>query len=480
MSILIHSILFSSATFLSRILGLLRDVLFAKYFGASYLLDAYFIAIMFPFFLRKVFGEGAMSSAFVPLYSEINEKEKRDKFLSSVINGFSLIILGLVILIYFFPNIVIILFGSGSPSVTKNVAQKLVKITAPSIYFIFLWAIFYSIYNTKSKFFWPALTPAISNITIITGILLSYKFGILGPSYGFLLGTILMFLSLSRIFLKHKYYFTLEYFPYFIKYFLPAFAAMTVAQLNTIVDMNVVSYFGKGGISYLQYASRFYLLPYGLFAVSVSTVVLSKVSADRKNFVKHVNDALISTMLLTIPSSLGLIVLSKPIIRFFYEHGQFTSDDTKITSLVLIGYSIGLSFYAMYSTISRSFHGMKNMKIPLIATFIVSGTNVILDLILGFKYGPFGVALATSISGIIGLIFILSIVKTFPVKDLLKILISSLIMILVIQLTNFSSNKYWFLVQITIGIFVYLLCIFIFYKKSIWRFLIDRRQNNNS
>lgn len=475
MNILFNSILFSLATFFSRILGLFRDVLFAKFFGASFSLDAYFIAIMFPFFLRKVFAEGAMSSAFVPLYSEINESEKQDKFLSSIINGFSLLIFAILLLVYIYPDFVIILFGSGAPIKTKNLAKELVKITAPSIYFIFLWAVSYSIYNSKQKFFWPALTPAISNITIIIGIYLSQKHGIYGPSFGFLIGSILMFLSLSKKIFNHKYYFTFSYFPSFLKLFAPAFAAMTISQFNTIVDMNVVSYFGQGGISYLQYASRFYLLPYGLFAVSVSTVILSKISNDREKFSKHLKDALTTTMLLTIPSFFGLIFLSQPIIRFFYEHGEFTHADTKITSVVLIAYSIGLPFYAMYSTISRSFHAMKNMKTPFYATLIVSISNIVLDIILGLKYGPFGVALATSIAGIIGFIYLLSKIKIFPLLDFFKILFSSFIMSLSIIFTNFFQNEFWFLFQILIAISVYFLLILLFYKKSIWRFLIDRR-----
>ncbi|MDK2886490.1 MAG: putative peptidoglycan lipid flippase [Thermosipho sp. (in: thermotogales)] len=475
MNILFHSIFFSAATFISRILGLVRDVLFAKYFGASSILDAYFIAIMFPFFLRKVFGEGAMSSAFVPLYSEITEKEERDKFLSSVINGFSLIILLILLIVFIYPNSVVILFGSGAPIETKTLAKKLAKITAPSIYFIFLWAISYSIYNTKQKFFLPALTPAIANISIIFGILLSNKFGIYGPSFGFLLGNILMFISLSKKIFQHKYYFTLSYFPSFLKLFTPAFAAMTVSQFNTIVDMNVVSYFGKGGISYLQYASRFYLLPYGLFAVSVSTVILSKISNNREKYLEHLKEALISTMLLTIPSSLGLIFLSKPVIKFFYEHGEFSSNDTRITAIVLIGYVIGLPFYALYSTISRSFHAMKNMKTPFYATLIVSISNIVLDILLGLKYGPLGVALATSISGIIAFGYLLTKIKTFPIIDTLKIIFASFVMVLSIKYTNFSESEFWFFFQILIAIVVYFAVIFFFYRKSIWRFFIDRR-----
>ncbi|ANQ54472.1 membrane protein [Thermosipho sp. 1063] len=464
MSIFVSSILFSTATFFSRILGLFRDILFAKYFGVSYQLDAYFIAIMFPFFLRKVFGEGAMSSAFVPLYSE---KENKDMFLSSIINGFSIIIFLLLLFTYLFPAAFINLFGAGASIQTKELSKKLLLITAPAVYFIFLWSILYSILNTKDKFFWPALTPSLSNIAIIIGIFLSKKYGILAPTFGFLFGSILMFLSLIKSFFSHKYYFTLKYFPEFIKYFIPTFFTMTISQVNTVVDMNVSSFFSEGSISYLQYASRFYMLPYGLFAVSVSTVVLSKISNEKHLFKHYVNDALKSTLVLTIPSTFGLIYLSFKIIKFFYQHGQFSAYDTAITSKVLIAYSLGLPFYGIYSTLSRSFHAIKNTKIPFYATLIVSFSNIILDLIFGMKWGPIGVAFATSIAGIIGAMYLILYIKIFPIKDCLKILLNSLIMTLgIIPFKNLH-----FLIQILIAVIIYLLLSTIFYKELIWRYL---------
>ncbi|ABR31451.1 membrane protein [Thermosipho melanesiensis] len=460
MSILISSLLFSFATFFSRILGLLRDVFFAKYFGVSYLLDAYFISIMFPFFLRKVFGEGAMSSAFVPLYSE---KKEKDEFLSSVINGFSLIIFTLLSITYIFPEIIVNLFGAGATQQTKEIAANLIFITAPATYFIFLWAISYSIYNTKDSFFWPALTPSISNIFIIIGILFSKKYGIYAPTIGFLIGSIIMFFSLSKSLFSHRYYFTLKYFPEFIRYFIPTFFTMTISQVNTIVDMNVSSFFSEGSISYLQYASRFYLLPYGLFAVSVSTVVLSKISSNRHLFKNHVNNALKTTLLFTIPSSVGLIYLSQEIIKFFYEHGQFSQNDTLITSKILIAYSIGLPFYGIYSTISRSFHAMKNTKIPFYATLYVSISNIALDLIFGIKWGPTGVAFATSIAGMIGSIYLIFKIKTFPILDLFKIFSSSIIMLFgIVVLKNVH-----FLIQILLAIIIYFFVSYIFYRNLI-------------
>ncbi|MFN6992452.1 MAG: lipid II flippase MurJ, partial [Fervidobacterium sp.] len=254
MSVLVNSLAFAIATFLSRILGLLRDMLMASKFGTSWQADAYFVAILFPFFLRRVFGEGAMTSAFVPLFAESKEK---DEFVSSVLSSFTLLLLVIVILVIVFPDIVIYLFSSGASPQTKELIRSLVRITAPSIIFIFWWSITYSIENTKGKFFYPALTPIIPNIVLIASLLFP-GVTIYGPTWGFLLGELAAFLALAYPLRNYKLKFTFKYVREFLKYFWPSFLAMSISQINSIVDTNVVSYFSQGqggGVSYLQYAS---------------------------------------------------------------------------------------------------------------------------------------------------------------------------------------------------------------------------------
>ncbi len=476
MSILASSLAFAVATFLSRILGLVRDMLMASKFGTSWQADAYFVAILFPFFLRRVFGEGAMTSAFVPLYSESKEK---DEFLSSVLTLFTLILLIIVIIVMIFPDIVIYLFSSGAAPESKQLIRKLTRITAPSILFIFWWAITYSIENTRGKFFYPALTPIIPNIVIIISLLLP-KVGIYGPTWGFLIGEIAAFASLAYPLKRHRLKFTFKYAREFLQYFWPSFLAMSISQINSIVDTNVVSYYSQGkggGVSYLQYASRFYMLPYGLFGVAVATVILSTISNDRENYTKHLRKGITSTMFFTVPAAVGLIALSKPILRLFYEYGRFTAQDTKMAAYVLNAYVLGLPFYGVYSTMARARHAVKDMKTPLKATSIVAITNVIMDLLVGFKYGPIGVALATSVAGIIGFVYLLlkeENKKLFE-KDDLFILISSIIMgITTYYFSLISSRRYWAIISTIFGAVVYLLISSLFFKDRIKEFLKRR------
>ncbi|MEJ5257498.1 MAG: murein biosynthesis integral membrane protein MurJ [Fervidobacterium sp.] len=477
MSVIISSLAFAVATFLSRILGLVRDMLMASKFGTSWQADAYFVAILFPFFLRRVFGEGAMTSAFVPLYAEAEEK---DEFLSSVLTSFTLVLLVIVALVMIFPDIVVYLFSSGAAEQTKELIRLLTRITAPSILFIFWWAITYSIENTRGKFFYPALTPIIPNIVIILFMLIP-GIGIFGPTWGFLIGEAAAFLALAYPLRRHRLKLSFKYTKTFLKLFWPSFLAMSISQINSIVDTNVVSYYSKGyggGVSYLQYASRFYMLPYGLFGVAVATVILSTISNDRTNYSKHLKSGLTSTLFFTVPATVGLIVLDEPILRLFYEYGQFTANDTRITAQVLNAYVVGLPFYGMYSTMARARHAMKDMKTPLKATTIVAISNVVMDLLVGLKYGPVGVALATSVAGIIGFLYLLSKEqdKRLFEKDDLYILLSAVLMgILTYYFISISTRRIWVIPATVFGALVYLLLSAVFLRGRVKEFLKRRR-----
>lgn len=473
---MLSSLAFAIATFLSRVLGLVRDMLMASKFGTSWQADAYFVAILFPFFLRRVFGEGAMTSAFVPLYSE---SEDKDEFLSSVLTSFTVVLAIIVLVVVIFPDIVIYLFSSGAAPQTKELIRTLTRITAPSILFIFWWAITYSIENTRGKFFYPALTPIIPNIVIIVFMLIP-GLGIYGPTWGFLIGEAAAFLALAYPLKRHKLRFTFRYTRDFLRLFWPSFLAMSISQINSIVDTNVVSYYSKGlggGVSYLQYASRFYMLPYGLFGVAVATVILSTISNDRQNYSKHLRSGITSTLFFTVPAAVGLLVLDEPILRLFYEYGRFTAKDTRITAQVLNAYVVGLPFYGMYSTMARARHAMKDMKTPLKATAIVALTNVVMDLLVGLKYGPVGVALATSVAGIIGFLYLLAKEENKKLfeKDDLYIILSSLLMgISTYYFSSISQRRIWVIPSTIFGALVYLLFSAIFLRHRLKDFLKRR------
>ncbi len=452
MNILAGSLAFSLATFFSRIFGLIRDVVLAAFYGASPLLDAYLVAIIFPFFLRKIFGEGALGSSFVPFYKT---SEDRDSFTSGVINFFLIITLVIVVLVEIFPSMIPAVFSMGYAVEGKERIEALVRVTVLFVPAVFLWAVFYSILNSHNKFFLPALSPLFMNIGVILGTVIGKD--PFWSAVGFVTGGFFSAFVLGFYASKYfKYKFKLFPGKSFISAFLKATASMATAQINLLVDTNVASFFGSGAISYLQLASRLYLLPLGLFGVAVSTVALSVMSgSDEKT--EKMKEAISSVLFFSIPAFIGLLVLSDDIVHLIYGTGRFTEADVTMTANILKMYSFGIIPYSVYNIGLRYHHSSKEMTVPLIATVIVSSTNVVLDIVLGILIGVSGVALSTSIAGMVGLLFF-TVRKEIHIdtNELLKITISSLFMGFFAYILKDPTNKIWTLILVFLSALIYL------------------------
>ena len=444
---------FSLATLLSRLTGLVRDITLAHIFGTSPFLDSYFISISFPFFLRRIFAEGAMTSAFIPLYHEnMKDRERRNMFVSSVLTSLGSAALSLVILTEIFPKIVPWLFASRASEKIIEYSTHLVRITSPFLFIVFVWSVFYSIHNIHGSYFLPALTPLLSNLGIIFGAILGRN--ITCVAIGFLIGSITTLIPLVPLVKKLGIVYkpTLRYSKEFFKLFFPTAFAMSASQIATIVDINMASFLGEGNVSSLQFASRLYQFPYGVLTVALSTVALPVLttSKDRRD---ELNRILKRTLFLTIPAAFGLMILSKELVSLFYEHGSFSSSDTLRTSLILSFYSVGLPFYSMIAVLTRSRHAEKEVILPLKNTILISLTNAFLDIILGLKMGVSGVALATSISGVIGCFFMMKKMSVkISRKDLSKYILNGVLMTLVLALfKNLHKGQLWTIFLVILG-----------------------------
>ena len=401
------------ATLISRVLGLVRDMLFAHQFGSSPEYDAYLVAILLPFMLRRVFAEGALSTTFVPLYNrrfQENPAAAR-RFANTVLTLFIPIILLIVILAMYGIPWIIQLFAPGLSPATADLTAFLGRLVFPFILFISLASIYTGMLNSHDHYFGPALSPAIHNIFTIIGIFLAPLFNppILGPTIFFLLGGVVQW---GWVFLlsRRKTHFRLsigldprdiqEFFPVFFT----SFAALSLGQINTIVDTNVVSGLGQGSIALLQYANRLFQLPLGVFAISVSTVALSMISKEKVGGAsKALAESVEKMFLMILPASLGLLLLREDLVRLLFQRGAFTLLDTLVTSRILLGYVIGLPFYSFLSLFTRAAYSLQMKKVPLVASGVAVGVNVVLDIVLSRVWAEFGVALATSIAGFVGM-----------------------------------------------------------------------------
>lgn len=463
--ILKYGTLFALATLISRVTGLLRDIFLANRFGVGIEFDAYSIAIAFPFLLRRAFAEGAMTSAFIPLYKE---KQDKNEFASAVITSLGIVTIGLTIFVEFFPQVVPTLLATGANSETKLLASTLARISTPFIVFIFLWAVLYAVQNSSERFFFPALSPIFMNLGIILGVVACSLFEprIIGPTLGFTLGGAAMFLSLIPGARKvgFSYKLTFNGAKDFFKLFFPALLAMTVSEFNVLIDVNVAALIGPGSVSVLQYANRFYQLPFGVFGVAVSTVVLPLMSGEEEESSKHLKDAIRTTFFLSVPSAIGLIVLSERLIVLVYQHGAFTHSDAVKTATALLFYSTGLPFYSLMAVLSRSRHAKKDMKLPFKATVISFVSNAVLDFALGLTMKTAGVALATALSGVIGAGYLLFKIRPeIDMKHFHKILLCSISMgLTLLMLEHVSVSKFFTLVLVSVGVTIYMaLCLIV-------------------
>ncbi|MEA2067065.1 MAG: murein biosynthesis integral membrane protein MurJ [Thermotogota bacterium] len=477
-AILKGTIAFAIATLISRSTGLIRDMFFAKYFGTSVAYDAYLVAILIPFFLRKIFGEGALSLIFVPMFKERYQISKTNAFkFASTIIILVIAITGTISLSgVIFSKPISLVFAGGFDSDTIALTSSLMKITFPFVLLVSLWSIYYGVLNSMGTFFIAALSPAFINLATIIGILLSKHLQqpIIGPTIGFLLGGIVQ-LFLLMIF-SHKKEF--KFYPsfdrsdarQFISLFLLTVIAPAINQLNSMVDVRVATELKAGAVASLQYAMRLYQLPLGIFAIAVATVSLpeftSKLKNNDLNSIKpNILESLRTLTFFILPSLFALLFMSKDIMALLFQRGAFSAQDTLITSSVLRAYLLGLPFYGYFGILARVYYAMKKPIFPAIVASVMAATNIVLDIVLGFAIGVSGIALATSISGIIGLVivspvFIKSIgFHRYSLLETLKILLATAIMtagILFVQ-TFFDSSTMRSLFLLIVALLLYLL-----------------------
>jgi len=263
----------------------------------------------------------------------------------------------------------------------------------------------------------------------------------------------------------------------FTPIFLSSFAALSVTQINSIVDTNVVSGLGAGSVSLLQYANRLFQLPLGVFAISVSTVALAQLSKNnREEFKKNLAEGIERMTLFVLPATIGLYLMRQDIITLLFQRGQFGVYDSLMTSDILMGYLVGLPFYALYSLLTRAEYALKKPRIVFIASSLSVGVNIFLDITLSKIMGPMGIALATSIAGMTGFLVLLihlSVSKRLTIRrsntyEIFKCVISSVMMGLIIIFMNtlLSYSVLAVMIKMFIALIVLFLCLGLFKQKD--------------
>ncbi|MGQ9618901.1 MAG: murein biosynthesis integral membrane protein MurJ [Candidatus Aminicenantia bacterium] len=490
-------------TMLSRILGYFRDMLQAYYLGAGFYSDAFTIAYRIPNLLRRVLGEGAMSAGFIPVFTEVKRKKEwktwklaNTFFWDMVIIGGIVTILGIV----FSPTIVKIIAG-GFANIPGKVELTIFlnRIIFPFIFFISLTSIAMSILNSLGKFALPSATPIFYNFTIICLVLI---FGRMVRNQAFIfalgvtLGGLIQFLSQVPSLIKEGMDFkpSISFKDEDIKkignLIIPIIIGSSAVQIQVLIGSYIASsLLPQGSVSYLYYSHRVMELTLGIFSVALATVLLPLLSrqASDGEIDEMKNTLRFSTKLtafVTFPATIGLIVLSIPIINVLFERGAFNSLSTKKTAFALCFYSLGLPFFSIVKIFLQAFFSLKNtataVKIGMFSIFI----DILCSLIFIKFLSHGGIALALTIAGAVNLLFLWiylkkKIGKIFSAevgKDIAKIAINSLIMGLALHFTkeifNFQSYRFTLRAGILLffifeGILIYTIPSAIIFKKSI-------------
>lgn len=405
------------ATLLSRILGFVRDVIVAFALGAGLFADAFFVAFRIPNLLRRLFGEGSLTMAFIPVFSRIREEEGEEA--AQAMARSAMIWLGVIL-----GGITLVaellagpLTMAIAPGFVKNAEQfrvtvDLVRICFPYVIFICGVAMCMGILNARGHFLAPALAPTVLNIALIGSALFGYFAGVsvaYAMAYGVLIGGAGQFL-LQQPFLASSGFSWRGGWSWRNRgvarmglLMLPTVFGAAVYQINILLGTLLASFLPVGSVSYLYYADRLVQFPLGVFGIAVSTAALpslSKLAAqgEMEEFDSALSLSLGLTLFIALPAAAGLIGLAEPVISLLFERGAFTPEAVSATARALIAYSVGLPFIALSRPLVAAFYALEDTKTPVKIAVVCLVANVGLGLWWMQSMAHVGLALAVSVS----------------------------------------------------------------------------------
>lgn len=421
----------SLAVMASRILGLVRDQVFAALFGAGLQYDAFLTAFRIPNLLRDLLAEGALSSAFVTTFTQTLQSKGKDQAVrlsNRVATLIVLVVTAISIAAWFFTPEIVRLLAPGFFNVPgkAQLTIDLTRIMIPFLLLIALAAQAMGMLNAFNIYGIPALASAFFNIgSIAGGLLLGFLIGpavglshIGGMAYGTLVGGFLQLAiqwpSLRRCGVRYRPYLSLASVKdpgvqQIMRLMGPAIIGAAAVQINVFVNTNFASAIidpmtgavTNGPVSWLNYAFRFMQFPIGVFGVAIATATLPTLSRNTLNpdyaeFRQTLAHSLALVFLLCIPSAVGLAVLAKPIVALVFQHGKFTAFDTAQTANALAAYSLGLAGYGAIKVLSPAFYALNNARTPMLISLVSIAVNYVMNALLVGRFGHVGLAFSTS------------------------------------------------------------------------------------
>jgi putative peptidoglycan lipid II flippase len=419
-----------AATFLSRILGFIRDAAIAWYFGAGLSTDAFIAAFRIPNLFRKLFGEGSLSNAFVPVFTEYLTHQGKPEALRLARSALwflsALLVVVTLVGILLSPLIVsVVAPGFSGESGKASLTVALTRIMFPYVFFICLVGLCMGILNVLGHFAGPALAPVLLNLSMIGAIFcISPYFDepVFGLAIGVLIGgAVQLWVQLPLLFRKGvRFWQKSKIFHPGLKkigkMMLPVILGGAAYQINILVGTLLASFLKEGSVSYLYFADRLVQFPLGIFAIATATAVLP--SLARQAAVKDlpaVTDTFAHTikliLFITLPAMVGLILLRDPIIAVLFQRGEFDAEATRLTAYALLYYAIGLWAFAALRIVTATFFALQDTRTPVITASISIVANIVFGILLMGPLAHGGLALAASLASIVNLILLIMALK---------------------------------------------------------------------
>lgn len=419
----------SAMTLISRVLGLVRDVVVANLMGAGASADVFFFANKIPNFLRRLFAEGAFSQAFVPVLTESHAQGDMDKtreLIARAAGTLGVIVSIVTILGVLGSGVVTALFGfgwfldwmHGGPAAEKfGLASVMLKITFPYLWFITFVALSGAILNTLGKFAVSSFTPVFLNVMIILAawfISPQMSQPEIGLAIGVFLGGLVQFLFQipflikAGVMVKPKWGWRDPGVVKIRTLMIPALFGVSVSQINLLFDTFIASFLQTGSISWLYYSDRLLEFPLGLFGIAIATVILPALSrkhvdAHSEGFAHTMDWGIRMVTLLGIPAMLGLMVLAKPMLMVLFMRGEFSPQDVHQASLSLLAYASGLLNFMLIKVLAPGYYSRQDTKTPVKYGIIAMLTNMVFNAIFAYFYGYVGLAIATALSAFVNM-----------------------------------------------------------------------------
>lgn len=414
------------AMVLSRIIGYVRDMVIYARFGQNNLTDAYNAAFSIPDFLYYLLVGGALSSAFIPVFSGYIATDKEEdgwQVASTIFNIIIILMLiGIAIGIVFAPQLIYILVP-GFSAENIELTVKMTRIMFVQTFFMALNGISMGILNSYHNFIAPAMGSVMYNLGIIlVGLVLAPYLGIMGFAVGVVSGAALNFAvqlpALIKLGLRYRLIIDLNH-PGVKKIgalIIPVLIGLSVTHFNLFVNQNLGSGLPQGMISALRAAQRIMQLPIGVFAIAIAVATFPTLTGyaarnEKHEFKKTMSLAVRTIIFITLPAAFGLIALRVPVVRVLFQQGKFTEQDTEATAYALLFYCIGLIAYSAIQLLNRVFYSLQDTRTPVMVGIFTIVINIVLNFALIKPLGHGGLALAYSLAGYVNMLGLLYILR---------------------------------------------------------------------